>query len=80
MAKSCRKDGCYYNLKHDAKILDIGCGKGYLLFDFLKVMPEAKIFGMDISKYAIANSKEEIKSNLIVGDAQIYPTRIIFLI
>ena len=63
----------HYKLKHDAKILDIGCGKGYLLFDFLKVMPEAKIFGMDISKYAIANSKEEIKSNLIVGDATNLP-------
>ena len=27
-----------YNLNSNAKILDIGCGKGYLLYDFLKIL------------------------------------------
>ena len=63
----------FYDLKQDVKILDIGCGKGYLLFDFLKILPKAEIFGIDISEYAIKNSKEEIKSNLIVGDAANLP-------
>ena len=32
----------YYKLPEGAKILDIGCGKGYLLYDFLKVLPKAE--------------------------------------
>ena len=71
--KVAEKMAARYNLKHDAKILDIGCGKGYLLFDFLKIMPKAEIFGIDISEYAMTHSKEEIKSNLILGDAASLP-------
>ena len=53
----------HYKLPKNPKILDVGCGKGYLLFDFLKVIPDAEIFGIDISNYAIENSKEEIRKN-----------------
>ena len=30
----------FYNLSSESKILDIGCGKGYLLYDFTKLVPE----------------------------------------
>ena len=62
-----------YNLKPNAKILDIGCGKGFLLFDFKKLLPNADLYGIDISSYAIENSKEEIKDRLVVGDATKLP-------
>ncbi len=62
-----------YCLPSDAKILDIGCGKGYFLYDFLKFLPNANVFGIDISNYAIENSKEEIKSRLIQGNAKSLP-------
>ena len=39
----------YYDLPKNPKILDIGCGKGYLLFDFLKIIPDAEVYGLDIS-------------------------------
>ena len=63
----------YYSLPSNPKILDIGCGKGYLLFDFLKVLPDAEVFGIDISKYAIENSKEEIKEKVKLGNANNLP-------
>ena len=63
----------HYNLSKAPKILDIGCGKGFLLFDFLKVVPDAEIFGIDISEYAIENGKEEIKDRLQVGNATKLP-------
>ena len=63
----------FYSLPPQPKILDIGCGKGYLLYDFLKVLPEAEIFGIDISQYAIDNSKPEIRDRLLVGDANNLP-------
>jgi len=63
----------HYQLAAKPKILDIGCGKGFLLYDFLKVIPDAEIYGIDISPYAIANSKEEIRDRLQVGSATALP-------
>ena len=63
----------YYPLPKAPKILDIGCGKGYLLYDFLKLIPDAEVYGIDISKYAIGNCKEEIRDNLLVGNATNLP-------
>lgn len=63
----------HYDLPERPRILDIGCGKGFLLFDFLKVLPEAEIHGLDISDYALANSKEEIRDRLVLGNATQLP-------
>ena len=63
----------HYDLPAKPKILDIGCGKAFLLYDFLKVVPDAEIHGIDISPYAIANSKEEIRDRLQVGNATQLP-------
>jgi len=63
-----------FNLKDDASILDVGCGKGFMLFEFKKFLPNAKIKGFDISKYAVENSKEEVRDDLFVHPAQkLYP-------
>ncbi len=59
-----------YRLKDKARILDIGCGKGYLLYEFKKLLPKAHIAGFDISAYAIENSLEEIRESLFVHKAQ----------
>lgn len=63
----------HYDLPANPKILDIGCGKGFLLYDFLKVIPDAEIHGIDISPYAVANCKEEIRDRLQVGNATALP-------
>ena len=71
--KVAKKISEFYNLKPGSKILDIGCGKGFLLFDFLKIDPSFQIYGLDISSYAIKNSKPEIKNCLINGCASKLP-------
>jgi protein-L-isoaspartate(D-aspartate) O-methyltransferase len=63
----------HYDLPERPRIFDIGCGKGFLLFDFLKLLPEAEIHGLDISDYALANSKEEIRDRLVLGNATQLP-------
>ncbi len=63
----------HYDLPANPKILDIGCGKGFLLYDFLKVLPDAQIHGIDISEYAIHHAKEEIRENLRIGNATSLP-------
>ena len=63
----------HYELPINPKILDIGCGKGFFLNDFKKIRPQSEIYGIDISKYAIENSKDEVKNNLILGNATNLP-------
>jgi ubiquinone/menaquinone biosynthesis C-methylase UbiE len=63
----------YYNLAPDASVLDIGCGKGFMLYDFKQLMPEITIAGIDISQYAIEHAKEEVKPFLKVADAKSLP-------
>jgi len=59
----------HYGIKPGDKILDVGCGKGFLLFDFTKLVHDVEVHGIDISQYAIENSKEEIKHCLQLGNA-----------
>jgi protein-L-isoaspartate(D-aspartate) O-methyltransferase len=59
----------HYEIKPGDKILDVGCGKGYLLYEFTQCVPGVEVQGLDISSYAIENSKEEIKPFLKEGNA-----------
>ena len=51
----------HYALDESSRILDVGCGKGYLLYEFTQVLPGCHVTGIDISQYAIENAKEEIR-------------------
>ena len=63
-----------YGLKPDSKILDVGCGKAFLLYEFKKLLPSSEIVGFDISEHGLADAKEEIWGNLIRHKAQdLYP-------
>lgn len=57
-----------YKLNSKSKILDAGCGKGYLLFEIKKKIPDIEICGFDISKYGIRNSKKEVRKYLFHHD------------
>lgn len=59
-----------YGLAPNARILDVGCGKGFLLHELRLLLPDAKVVGFDLSGYAIANAKEEIRDHLYVSGAQ----------
>ena len=61
----------YYNLKSKSKILDVGCGKGFLVKDLCDIDMDA--YGIDISEYAIKNSPEDIKNRLKIGSAEVLP-------
>lgn len=63
----------HYHLGPDASVLDIGCGKGFMMYDFKLLMPALNIRGIDISEYAIENAKPEIKSYVQVANAKDLP-------
>src|SRR5882672_2450944 len=58
----------YYNLKSGDKVLDVGCGKSFLLYELTQVVPGIVVEGLDISRYAIENAKKEVKPFLRVGE------------
>lgn len=63
----------YWNLNSTSSVLDIGCGKGFMLYDLKRSIPDIKIKGIDVSEYAIKNSMKEVKQDLLVADARKLP-------
>ncbi len=63
----------YYDLAENARVLDVGCAKGFLLHDFKELMPDLIISGIDISEYAIRHAPETVKPFLSVGNAKELP-------
>ena len=59
-----------YKLNSKSKVLDVGCGKGFLLIEIKKIIPLIQLVGIDNSHYAIKNTKSSIKKNLRKYDAR----------
>jgi len=63
----------HYSLKPGDKVLDIGCGKGFLVYDLMQALPGLEIAGLEISSYAIENGIQEVKPFLTQGSAVALP-------
>jgi len=63
----------YYGLARDASVLDVGCAKGFMLYDFKQLVPSLTVAGIDISQYAIENAIETVRPYLRVGNAKQLP-------
>jgi SAM-dependent methyltransferase len=58
-----------YNLTEKSSILDVGAAKGFMLYDFMRLIPNIAVAGCDVSDYAIKNAKEEVKPYLTTANA-----------
>jgi len=63
----------FYHLTENSSILDVGCAKGFLVYDLLQALPSSNIQGVDISKYAIFAAKSEIRDLISVADVRQLP-------
>ena len=63
----------HYGLKPGDKVLDVGCGKGFLLYDLTQAVPGLEVTGLDISRYALDRAMPEVKECLVEGHASRLP-------
>tara|TARA_B110000971_G_C19849109_1_gene426221 strand:+ start:81 stop:749 length:669 start_codon:yes stop_codon:yes gene_type:complete len=59
-----------FKLNSSSKILDVGCGKAFLLYEIKKIIPNIKIIGFDVSKYAIKSAPKILKKNIFIHKAE----------
>lgn len=65
-----------YGLRAGSKILDVGCGKGFLLYEIQLLEPGIEIYGFDISQYGLENTHPDLKADLFIHRAQdVFPFR-----
>jgi SAM-dependent methyltransferase len=63
----------HFSLSSNTSLLDVGCAKGFMLNDIAKAIEGISLKGIDISEYAIANSIEGMRQNLVVANAKDLP-------
>ena len=63
----------HYALAPGARILDIGCAKGFLLHDLKAVVPGADVAGVDISQYALEHAMPDVRPRLARATADALP-------
>lgn len=63
----------HWGIKGGDYLLDVGCAKGFMLYDLLELIPKLNVLGIDISKYAIDNAKAEVKDYCKVANATNLP-------
>jgi ubiquinone/menaquinone biosynthesis C-methylase UbiE len=63
----------HYRLPAEASVLDVGCAKGFLLYDFKQLMPSLRIAGIDVSTYALDNARPEVRPFLQLCNATELP-------
>ena len=63
-----------YKLGPGSKVLDVGCGKGFLLHEMLLLEPKLQVTGFDISAHGISCATDLTKPHLFLHQAQVkYP-------
>jgi len=63
----------HFGLTVSSSLLDVGCAKGFMLYDMTLLIPGITVAGIDVSEYAIENALPEVKQYLQVGSATALP-------
>ena len=59
-----------YELTDESSVLDVGCGKAFLLYELKLLLPKLKVSGFDVSMHGLKHVKEEIRDSVFMHRAQ----------
>lgn len=62
-----------YGISSTSRVLDVGCAKGFFLYDLTLAVPGVQVSGIDISDYAIGESLLQVQPFLQIGNATSLP-------
>lgn len=63
----------HFGLGPGKRLLDVGCAKGFLVKDLMRVCPGLEAFGLDVSEYALMHCEPEVVGRLHLGSADRLP-------
>lgn len=63
----------HYNLRAGSTVLDVGCGRAFLLYELSRVVPGLIVAGVDGSRYSVATAKPEVRHCLVQAKAENLP-------
>src|SRR6266446_10824790 len=59
-----------YQLRAGSRVLDVGCGKAFLLYEMQLIEPGLELVGFDISAHGLASALPDLKASLFRYRAQ----------
>jgi len=63
----------HFDLRPGQRVLDVGCAKGFLVKDLMKVCSGLEVFGVDVSEYALMHCEPDVVGRLHLGSADRLP-------
>jgi len=63
----------HWKLNESSTVLDVGCGKGFMIYDMSQLIPGITVKGIDVSQYAIDNAIETMRPHVQVANATALP-------
>ncbi len=63
----------HFGLTAASRVLDVGCGKGFMMHDMTAIIPGITVKGIDVSEYAVEKAMVDVASHIQAANAKNLP-------